>query len=44
MSQKIFENKNKSSYYSNNYDIQGENESQINELEIYECNDWNYKK
>ena len=35
--EKIFENKNKYSYYSDNYDIQGENNSEIEELEIYFC-------
>lgn len=33
----IFENKNKYSYYSDNYDIQGEEDSEIEELEIYFC-------
>ena len=35
---KIFENTNKISYYSNTYDVQGQQESSINELEIYKCN------
>ena len=33
----IYETKMKSSYYSNNYEIQGENEADIEELEIYFC-------
>ena len=34
----VFESKNKSSYYcNNNYDIQGEEVSKINELEIFYC-------
>ena len=35
--QKIYEAKMKSSYYSDNYEIQGENEADIEELEIYFC-------
>ena len=35
---KIFENTNKYSYNSNEYDIQEERNSEINELEIYKCN------
>ena len=34
----IYEHKNKMSYYSNNYEIQGEKESSIYELEVYYCN------
>ena len=34
----IYEHKTKMSYYSNNYAIQGENESIISELEICFCN------
>ena len=35
MTTTIFENKFKKSYNSNNYDVQGENESIISELQIY---------
>ena len=37
LKEKIFENNNKYSYYSDNYDIQGEENSEIEELEIYFC-------
>lgn len=33
----VYEHKIKSSYSSNDYEVQGENESTINELEIYFC-------
>ena len=35
LTQKIYEAKSKKSYYSEDYEIQGENESEIEELEIY---------
>ena len=38
LTNKIFENTNKISYYSNSYDVQGQQDSSINELEIYKCN------
>ena len=38
LTNKIFEYKNKISYNSNDYDLQEEKESEINELEIYKCN------
>ena len=38
LTNKIFEYKNKISYNSNDYDLQEEQESEINELEIYKCN------
>ena len=37
LKEKIFESQKKSSYYSNNYEIQGEEDSEIEELEIYFC-------
>ena len=37
LKEKIFESPKKSSYYSNNYEIQGERDSEIEELEIYFC-------
>ena len=37
LTSKVFEQKIKKSYYSNDYEIQGENESEIEELEIYFC-------
>ena len=38
LTNKIFENINKISYNSNNYDVQEEKNSEIYELEIYKCN------
>ena len=35
LTRKIFESKSKNSYYSEDYEIQGENNSEIEELEIY---------
>ena len=37
LSQKVYEAKDKKSYYSNNYEVQGENVAEIYELEIYHC-------
>jgi len=38
LTQGVFENTNKISYNSNDFDVQEENDSKINELEIYKCN------
>ena len=37
LTSRVYEHKTKSSYYCENYEIQGENESDIEELEIYFC-------
>ena len=37
LSSGVYEAKDKYSYYCNNYGVQGENITQINELEIYHC-------
>ena len=37
MNSSIFGNKSKYSYNSNGFDVQGENEDKINEIEIYLC-------
>ena len=37
LSQKVYEAKVKQSYYSNNYEVQGEEDAEIYELEIYHC-------
>ena len=37
LTSKIFENTNKIGYNSNGYDVQGEQDSQIQELEVYKC-------
>ena len=37
LTQGVYEAKNKMSYYSNHYEVQGENDSKIYELEIYHC-------
>ena len=42
LTSKIYEANGKKSYYIiNGYDVQGENEAYINELEIYLCNKYN---
>ena len=38
LTNKIFENRNKYGYNSNGFDVQGENDAKIKELEIYKCN------
>ena len=38
LTSQIYEHREKKTYNSNDYDIQGENIAQINELEIYLCN------
>ena len=44
LTSKIFENTNKIGYNSNGYDVQGEQDSQIQELEVYKCIFWKDNK